>query len=191
MVEEISKQPFNEYCKTNIITPLGMNNSGWFIKEVDTLKQAKLYVKASRRNKINEWLGKLISKQTGDYFQLCNYSFFNYPDGLLKTSVKELSNFMIAIMDQGAYNGQQILEKATVSRMLTPQLEGNGLQGLGWKKIKSEPLWGHGGSDPGIQTRMYFNPETNVGIILFQNTGRGNTFKLVKNMYSLIVDNEE
>ena len=190
IVEEITKQPFSAYCKINIMTPLGMNNSAWFIKDIDTLKQARQYVKVNRRNKKSEWIAKLNSKQTGDYFQLCNYSFYNYPDGLFKTSIKELSYFMFAIMNQGTYNGQQILEKTTVSEMLTLQFEDNDRQGLCWRKIKSEPLWGHSGSDPGIQTHMCLNPQTKVGIILFQNSGRGNTLKLIKNIYSTIVKDD-
>ncbi len=190
IIEEITKQPFSEYCKINIISPLGMNNSAWFIKDIDTLKQAKQYVKANRRNKKSEWISKLNSLQTDDYFQLCNYSFYNYPDGLFKTSVKELSYFLRAIMNQGAYNGERVLKKTTVSEMLSLQLEDNDRQGLCWKKAKHEPLWGHSGSDPGIQTYMYFDHHAKMGIILFQNSGSGNAYKLVKNMYSLIVEYE-
>ena len=191
IVEEITKQPFSKYCKINITKPLGMNNSAWFIRDIDTLKQAKQYVIVNRRNKKSEWITKLNSLQTDDYFQLCNYSFYNYPDGLFKTSIKELSYFMIAIMNPGSYKGQQILDETTVSEMLTLQLEDNNRQGLCWIKVKAEPLWGHSGSDPGIQTRMCFNPQTKVGIILFQNSGRGSTLKLVKNIYSLIVENKK
>ena len=191
IVEEITKQPFSKYCKINITKPLGMNNSAWFIRDIDTLKQAKQYVIVNRRNKKSEWITKLNSLQTDDYFQLCNYSFYNYPDGLFKTSVKELSYFLRAIMNQGAYNGERVLKKTTVSEMLSLQLEDNDRQGLCWIKVKAEPLWGHSGSDPGIQTRMCFNPQTKVGIILFQNSGRGSTLKLVKNIYSLIVENKK
>jgi len=191
IVEEISKQPFSAYCNKNITTPLDMSNSAWFIKDIDTLKQAKQYVKANQRNKKSDLISKLNSKQTGDYFQLCNYSFYNYPDGLFKTSVKELSYFLMAIMNQGAYNGHQVLENATVSEMLTLQLEKNDRQGLCWKKAKHEPLWGHSGSDPGIQTYMYINQQSKVGIILFQNSGSGNAYKLVKNILSMMKDSEK
>ena len=30
-------------------------------------------------------------------------------------------------------------------------------------------LLGHDGGDPGVATRMYFNPDTNVGVILLTN----------------------
>ncbi len=191
IIEEITKQPFSEYCKINIISPLGMNNSAWFIKDIDTLKQAKQYVKANRRNKKSEWISKLNSKQIGNYLQLCNYSFYNYPDGLFKTSVKELSYFLRAIMNQGVYNGERVLEKTTVSEMLTLQLEDNNRQGLCWVKEKHDPLWGHSGSDPGIQTYMYFDYHAKMGIILFQNSGSGNAYKLVKNLLSVMEESRK
>jgi len=171
---------------------LTMNNSAWFIKDIDTLKQAKQYTKATQENKDSEWVSKLITKQTGDYFELCNYSFYNYPDGLFKTTITELSYFLMAIMNQGSYNHQQILKKTTVSEMLTLQIEDNDIQGLGWKKINTDTysLWGHSGRDPGVRTHMYFNPETNVGIILFQNNGEGSTFNLINDIYSLMVENK-
>lgn len=193
IVEKISKQSFSEYCKANIMTPLGMNNSAWFIKDVDTLNQSKQYAKASKENKDNEWVSKLITKQVGDYFELCNYSFYNYPDGLFKTTITELSYFMMAMMNQGSFNKQQILKKTTVSKMLSLQLEENNTQGLGWKKINTETsyLWGHSGRDPGVRAHMYFNPETKVGVILFQNNGDGNTINLIKDINSLMIVNDK
>ena len=35
IVEKLAKKPFNEYCKENIFKPLGMINTGWFLREVD------------------------------------------------------------------------------------------------------------------------------------------------------------
>ena len=42
LVEEISSQSFNEYCKENIFEPLEMNNSFWFLSEIDNLEQVAL-----------------------------------------------------------------------------------------------------------------------------------------------------
>ena len=39
LVEEISNQPFNEYCSENIFAPLSMNNAFWFLSEIDNLDQ--------------------------------------------------------------------------------------------------------------------------------------------------------
>ena len=39
LVEEISNQPFNEYCDENIFEPLGMNNSFWLLSDIEDLNQ--------------------------------------------------------------------------------------------------------------------------------------------------------
>jgi len=52
-------------------------------------------------------------------------------------------------------------------------------------------LWGHSGSDPGIQTYMYFDYHAKMGIILFQNSGSGNAYKLVKNLLSVMEESRK
>ena len=42
LVEEISNQPFNEYCNENIFEPLEMDNAFWFLSEIDDVDQIAL-----------------------------------------------------------------------------------------------------------------------------------------------------
>ncbi len=42
LVEEISGQEFSTYCKQQIFEPLGMENSSWFLSEIDNLDQVAL-----------------------------------------------------------------------------------------------------------------------------------------------------
>jgi len=42
LVEEISNQPFNEYCNENIFEPLAMDNAFWFLSEIENLDQVAL-----------------------------------------------------------------------------------------------------------------------------------------------------
>ena len=39
LVEMISDMPFNEYCNENIFGPLEMNNTAWFLHEIDDIDQ--------------------------------------------------------------------------------------------------------------------------------------------------------
>jgi CubicO group peptidase (beta-lactamase class C family) len=192
IVEEISQQPFDDYCQKNIFEPLKMNNSAWFRKDIDTLKQSKQYVVVSTSNEESELASKLIDRQIGDYYELCNYSFYNYPDGLFKTTMQELSHFMIAMMNEGQYDNHQILKPSTVSEAFTLQVENYDIQGLGWKKINYETFsfWGHSGRDPGVRTHMYFDTGTGIGIILFQNNDEGTTIELIEEIYSLMLEKE-
>lgn len=171
LVEQVSGIPFNEYCLQHIFSPLGMIQSGWFIHEIDSRKHITPYEFREDKNQ-----------------GLNLYSFPNYPDGLLRTSVQELSYFLLAIINGGKYNGKRILEKKTLKMMLQPAIEMDEGQGLCWHRIDYESLWGHSGGDPGVATYMYFNPGTRTGVITFQNNHNGDLFSILRKLYS-VADN--
>jgi CubicO group peptidase (beta-lactamase class C family) len=194
IVEKVAKQPFNVYCRENIFIPLGMKNTGWFLSEIDTNKHIKAYayITEENRNDILEWktlYPKESEFKAGSVVETCLYSFPNYPDGLVRTSVEELSYFLIAMMNRGEFNGHKILDRKTVDKMLSLQIKGNNSQGLCWHTFEFESsyghisLWGHTGGDPGIETYMFFNPANKIGIITFQNSSTGDTFKIIIELY--------
>lgn len=194
IVEKIAKQPFNEYCKKNIFDPLGMKNTGWFLSEIDSNRHVKpyAYVTVDNRKEALEnqrlYPGETEFK-VGTFVENCLYSFPNYPDGLVRTSIRELSFYLTAIMNGGELNGKRILQKETVAKMLSLQIKGNNSQGLCWHVHRFESssghstLWGHTGGDPGISTYLFFDPVKRVGVITFQNSESGGTFEIVGKLY--------
>jgi hypothetical protein len=54
-------------------------------------------------------------------------------------------------------------------------------QGIIWyqnKAISGRTLWGHSGGDAGVSTFMFFEPETNIGVIILTNAdGGGNNIR--------------
>lgn len=191
IVEKVSNKPFNQYTREQIFKPLGMNNTGWFLNEIDSTNHIRPYGFITERNR-NGYLKRKNLFPTEDSFELgilvegCLYSFPNYPDGLVRTSVKELSLFMSAIMNEGELNGNRILQTETVRKMLSPQLSKEGSQGLCFYTETvndSLKLWGHNGIDPGVRTTMYFNPENKIGIITFQNNATDGAIPILKKLY--------
>jgi CubicO group peptidase (beta-lactamase class C family) len=170
ILEEVSGMSFSEYCSKNIFQALGMKESGYYLKDMDISNHIIPYFD-------EEFI-------MGEFLAPCLYSFPNIPDGLLRTSVEELSYFLVAYMNGGVLNSARILQESTVELMLTIQLEGN-TQGLCWHKSDFEALWGHGGNDPGVTTSMFFSPATKTGIIIFQNSGQGNQFEILENIYRI------
>jgi CubicO group peptidase (beta-lactamase class C family) len=194
IVEKVAKQPFNEYCQENIFKPLGMKNTGWFLREIDTNKHIKPYAYVTSENRNDVLENKRLYPEesefkVGSFVENCLYSFPNYPDGLVRTSVRELSYYLTAMMHGGELNGKKILNKGTVAKMLSPQIEGNSSQGLCWHTAKIESptgyskLWGHTGGDPGITAYLFFNPNDKTGVISFQNNATGGTFEIIKELY--------
>ncbi len=194
IVEKVSKQPFNTYCRNFIFRPLGMNKTGWFLSEVDTSNYITPYAFVTKENR-NELLeGKALFSaksefKEGSFVANCLYSFPNYPDGLVRTSVRELSYFLTAMMNGGKLNKVKILNESTISKMLTLQIEGNNHRGLCWEKFEYKlpnhaiSLWGHTGGDPGITTYLLFNPIDKTGVITFQNNATDGTEDIVKRIY--------
>ncbi len=183
LVEVISNMDFAEYCKENIFDPLEMTHTGWYLSDVDMSKHAVPYMYLPKDFKIPEDMTAASflprygeDKQTIEknaYFPHCLYSFPNYPDGLIRTCVRDLSRFLRAYINHGTFNGVQILKKETIDSMLSKTHLG---RGLCWSevKFKSEPdiqAWGHGGGDPGVITHMSFIPEEGIGLIVFFNCG--------------------
>lgn len=194
IIEKVANQPFNEYCKENIFEPLGMGNTGWFLSEIDTSKHIKPYAYVTKKSRIDLLRNKkLYPKESefkvGRYVENCLYSFPNYPDGLVRTSIRELSQYLIAMMNGGELKGARILSKETVDKMLSLQITGNDSQGLCWQTFKfeslsgSNTLWGHTGGDPGITTYLFFHPVEKIGVITFQNNATGGTFEIIKELY--------
>ncbi|MBK8562292.1 MAG: beta-lactamase family protein [Saprospiraceae bacterium] len=163
IVEIVTGQQLNEYSKKNIFKPLKMKNTGWFLSEINWGKHSKLY------------------DNKGDSLKnIPLYSVATYPDGGVRTSVKELSRFYIALLNGGIYNGRRILKRESVDEMQKFQFTAfnkpenvnlNKLNaGIFWATKQGATLIGHAGSDPGVKTEMLSDLAKDVGVILFTNT---------------------
>jgi len=167
VVENISNMPFNHFTKKHIFTPLGMKSTGWMLSDIKQSDHAQLYKFEDEELKKIEW-----------------YGLVTWPDGGLRTSVTDLSKFIITMINEGRHNDVHILEPRTVQSIFTPQFsQGSVLskvkerdshkQAITWNVIKrksGDTIIGHNGGDPGIRTYTYFDPKTSRGMVLFLNT---------------------
>jgi CubicO group peptidase (beta-lactamase class C family) len=179
LVEVVSGRDFAEYSRDNILSPLGMKNTGWYLADVDIARHAIPYSLISEDRRLPPGItfetylpryGK--DKQpakTGELFPHCLYSFPNYPDGLIRTNVRDLSRFLRAYIGGGAFEEKRILKEKTVRTMLSKEHFDRGLCWFDLNLKNGDAAWGHGGGDPGISTEMLFRPKDGVGVILFFN----------------------
>jgi CubicO group peptidase (beta-lactamase class C family) len=192
LVGLLSGTPLNAFSAEHLFEPLGMESSGWMLGEIDTTRHAKLY----------EWDGqKRIS--------LDWYGLVTWPDGGLRTSVRDLSQFYAAMIAKGKHRGERIMSQATYDAMMRPQFgagqeleavqeEEGRQQALAWSyrtTRSGQTLLGHSGSDPGVTTHAWFNPQTGTGAILLINTSSdGVDFKqaalrLIRSLISALANN--
>lgn len=193
IVESVSREPFNEYCKKHIFDPLGMNNTGWLLSEVNTSNHIIPYAIITPENeaKIMERKGLFapeIKLMRNTLLPYCLYSFPNYPDGLVRTNLHDLSIYLMVMMNGGKINGNRILRKTTVQKMLSLQLKGSDTQGLAWHRdtLSGQRVWGHKGGDPGITANLFFNTASRIGVITIQNISNGDTFPIVEKIYQSV-----
>jgi CubicO group peptidase (beta-lactamase class C family) len=154
LVELLSGTPFDRYTKEQIFTPLGMDTSSWRLDGIDRSLLAMPYDKSS-----------------SGYVPYGHYGEPDYPDGMLRTSVKELGHFLISHIEGGQYGGQRILKARTVREILKRQSALDRLQGLVWvmQSIDGRTVWGHDGADNGAGAQMWFDPVKSEGVILLTN----------------------
>lgn len=171
IVERVSNQPFDKYCKDHIFLPLGMTQAEIRLKNVPF---SELAVPFS---------ATITPKEP-------YYTLPDYPAGGVITTPNELSIFLRMLINKGTFNNVQILKPQTITLMQqkTIPLSRGGLNfhlGLGmyYYNFKGKELYGHGGGDQGITTNMAYDIDNGVGVIIFTNSTLANLDLMMYSLY--------
>jgi CubicO group peptidase (beta-lactamase class C family) len=169
LVEVLSEQTLEDYLQKNVYGILGMTETSFYISKLDQDRHARPYtfaktVKAELcpGDGDGNLLPRGVSPKAG-YNEHALYSYPTLADGMVRTSVNQLANFAIAMMNEGRFGQSRLLQADTVKEMLPDRGPG-----LAW--FRSGPYWGHDGGDPGCSTELLFDPRAKVGVIVFANT---------------------
>jgi len=178
IVEKISGDNFNKYCKENIFKPLKMKESTFLLKDVNLNNFAFQYRYDLSKNKFQK---------------IHPYTWVGYMDGSLRTSVAEYANYLIMLINQGSFKNKVILKKNTVKEFLKPQKiqglpPGKGIPtkdyALTWRisEIAGDTIYTHDGFGSGFFSFVYFNPKKQYGG-MFSFTGEMKSFKDLGEMF--------
>jgi len=152
LVEQVSGQEFNAFCRERIFDPLGMTETSFRLAELDVGNVAVPY-----------------EAQAGEFVALEHPGYATYPDGLLRTSAPHLARFLAMVAEGGIYDGQRILSETSVALMGELQIpELDETQGLLWY-YDFDGLLGHDGEDDGYASLMFFDPSDGSGAVLVGN----------------------
>lgn len=157
LIEAHTGVPFDAFCEAHIFKPLGMHSTAWKLDDALVARHVTPYNRAKLAYPL--------------------YALVTYPDGGLRTNVRDLSLFLQEMM-KGYYGQSNLLPAASFHLLFDNQFaqdaipagssKGEPNSGVLWR-VKSNGQIGHSGSDPGITTFMFFDPATRVGRILLTN----------------------
>jgi CubicO group peptidase (beta-lactamase class C family) len=172
LVEILSGKSFENYCQENIFKPLDMDNTSFRFSFINESRAAVPY--------------EFVS---GKYLPIIPYDLLDSPPGGLRTSVLDLSHFLIAIINGGVYKDIQILNESTVELMQNiqyPDKDYSFQYGLGFQiwETPDDVLIGHSGGLFGVSTKMVFRKSDDIGVIFFTTKAIVDRFEGI--LFSLI-----
>ena len=178
IIEKITNQSIEDYYQENIFKPLNMTNTSFYVSNFNKSRICGLYI----------WLG-------GFYIPIPIIDYGFPAGGGIKTTLLDLSHYLIMHTNSGVYDGVRILKEESVDEMHRIQYpgsyDGKALHGLGWYSFPSRncenyskelEYGGHMGSYVGAQSLMHLRYSDNMGIILLwnQNSDYINDFLNIK-----------
>jgi len=185
VVESASGLPFHVYTREMIFARSGMRSTAWFLSDIDNRRLSALYSSRDDLAVIRANLAKGPSVRSGKWQPVVHYGWPTYPDGLVRTTLEDLSRFAIAVLAPAVSRSRSMLTLETIREMLSDvvvpenhgtwrgQLPPARAQGLGWRRFVSmtrPAVWGHRGWDPGVRTLLLIDAEAKLGVILMTNT---------------------
>jgi CubicO group peptidase (beta-lactamase class C family) len=168
VVEVAGGRPFSEFCVREIFGPLDMSATSF--EPWTTGAQAVLYTLATTQGErvVREDRRSPVVWRGARYIANCRYAFPNFPDGLLRTSVRQFARFVRALLRPGAADEMFRAQMPEASRPASWPAA----QGLAWYAVEGPRglIWLHTGADPGVRTVAMCSPRRRIAALLFANT---------------------
>ena len=178
IIPKVTGMQWEDFIKTKIFDPLEMKN---------TLALSKDFPNAP--NKCSPYTmdeGKIVK------IPFC-YIDNLAPAGSIGSSVNDMSHWVMMQLDNGKYNGQQVVPSSAIAQTRIPHsILGDGrvlfneghfsLYGLGWflQEYCGRKIVSHTGGVNGFVTSVTLIPEDKLGILVFTNTDQNAFYEALK-----------
>ncbi len=128
VIETISGQKFGDFLKERIFDPLDMKDTGFYVPEEKQNRLARIY-----KTQDNGTLERYLGHNLGIMNDMKNAPAFESGGAGLVSTIDDYSHFSQMLLNQGTYNGKQILAPAIVDFMTGCRLTMEQQEGLiGW-----------------------------------------------------------
>jgi CubicO group peptidase (beta-lactamase class C family) len=180
LIECVSGELFENYCKKHIFEPAGMKLSDFRKSFVDRNQLVQPHIKDSE-NRVR------ISP-------VFPYNRAHAPSSTLYSNIYELGHFSVLMMNTLKKGDTTVLHPATLNQMLSPQavIKKDEEIGLGWfiSRYMGNAFYGHEGHDIGFRTTFAMIPEASLAFIVLANIENASTRKIMRMLFDLLNDNE-
>ncbi len=170
MIELQSGKPWEQFVRERILQPLEMNATSYSI--ADMVKQPEHGVGFTERR---------------DSFEIYRIPYYEdiagvAPCGAIVSNIENLSHWLVALMNDGKYNGRQVLPAEVLKQTLQPSIalpntaaeqRGywevlNAAYGMGRQTAdyRGHLITYHGGDLPGFHSQVSFLPKEHIGVIV-------------------------
>lgn len=171
MIELQSGKTWEQFVRDRILDPLDMKATGYSISHM--VQQPEHGVGYTERR---------------DSFELYKIPYYEdiegvAPCGAIVSNITDLSHWLIALMNDGKYNGKQVLPSEVLKQTLQPAIalpnvaaeqRGfwevlNSAYGMGRQTAayRGHLMTFHGGDLPGFHSQISFMPKEHIGVIVF------------------------
>jgi len=172
MIQLQSGKTWEEFVRERILVPLQMNSTSYSI--ADMVKQPEFGVGFTERR---------------DSFEIYRIPYYEdiagvAPCGAIVSNIDDMSHWLIALMNDGKYEGKQVIPPDVLKATLEPAiaLPNTALQTRGWGELlnaaygmaretavyRGHLMTMHGGDLPGFHTQVSFMPQDHIGVIVFE-----------------------
>jgi CubicO group peptidase (beta-lactamase class C family) len=196
LVEVASGITFDQFLKTRIFQPLGMNDTYFYLPKE---KHNRLVAVHQSKNGVYSPVKGTVYDGVNPDYPTLEGTYFSGGAGLSST-VEDYAKFLQLFINKGEYNGVRLLSRKTVELMLTSQVQLplTNQMGLGfgletdmndYRSIVSKGTFSWGGA---FTTTYWADPQEKIVALLFTNiynsdsSGIGEKFKTLT--YQAVVD---
>ena len=192
IVERLTEQSWGQNIEQNFFKPLEMTNSNTTLDELKKNPQAA----------IGYYFDDGINAKI-DYYDIAAME----AAGSINSSVTDMSKWMMAWLNKGKYNGNQVIPSAYVKAAMSSQMIITGKfpkdtdpstfmnnYGYGWfvKSYKGHYRTTHGGGIEGFTAEITLFPSDDLGIVILTNQNQSGLPQTVRNMVSdILLDTPE
>lgn len=181
MVEALTSEDFAVRSTEHVLKPLGFHVPTFSNWHLDPMNQSTLAFPTA-------W-----NKRKNTHQKYCQYTFPDYPDGNLRATASDIALHLSAFIQFGQTSNGRVLNQSTVVEMrkkVNITTRGETLprtQALFWyyEKVGGRDVLGHEGGEQGVATVAFFNPDTNVGVVMLVNSDWEQSAKFDQTYYAM------